>query len=189
MTVLDAAVVVLALVVLLGLLLLLGVVRRLRDHTERLHRLERGRPPVDTVPANLDIGNFTATSLRGESVSADWLVGGESVVAFLTYGCSACKVQLPALRDHAGTPGGKVLIVAALVPGEEPDPTALRAEVGDTPVIVEEQFGGPIQHGFRVDKYPTFYLVGADGAPKATAGSLRDLLRARTELQVGTTAS
>ncbi|MER7004837.1 hypothetical protein ABT297_17585 [Dactylosporangium sp. NPDC000555] len=188
MTVLDAAVVVLAIVVLLCLLLLLGIVRRLRDLTERLHRLERGRPPVDTVPANLDISDFTATSLRGEPVSADWLVGEESVVAFLTYGCSACKVQLPLLREHAETPGGKILIVAALVPGEEPEPAALRAEVGDAPVIVEEQFGGPIQYGFRVDKYPTFYLVGADGVPKATAGSLRDLLRARTAVQVGATA-
>ncbi|WP_165958787.1 hypothetical protein [Actinomadura sp. KC345] len=188
MTVLIAAVVILACLGLLILLVLLGVTRRLRDHTERLHRLERGRPLAGPSPADFDVGEFSATSLDGEPMSADWLVGEESVVAFLTYGCSACSLQLPALRRHTAETGGKVLIVAALVPGEEADPAALRAEVGDGAVIVEERFAGPIQRAFQVEEYPTFHLVGADGAPRALSAGLRDLLDAREDLPAGVPA-
>jgi hypothetical protein len=172
---LVVAVVLLTVLALLCLLLLLGLTRRLRSHAERIAELEKHRPA--DAAFDLRVGDFEVSDASGRQLTNNWLTGAETLVAFVTYGCPSCKSQLPALRDHAER-GGRVLAVAARIPGETPDLAGIREALGDAVVLVEEPFGGSAQVAFQVSAYPTFYRLNTEGRAVATAGGVRDVLRA-----------
>ncbi|MEU4197252.1 hypothetical protein AB0E69_35510 [Kribbella sp. NPDC026611] len=175
---LVAAVVLLTLLAFLCLLLLLGLTRRLRTHSERIAELEKHRHLRDSG-LELTIGEFEVTrSDDGEPLTRTWLVGAESLVAFVAYGCPSCKSQLPALRAYAER-GERVLAVVARVPGETPDPAGMHAALGDSVVLAEEPFGGAAQVAFQVAAYPTFYLVDEEGRAVAAGSGVREVLGAR----------
>ena len=88
-----AVVAVVGVVVVLNLLLTVGVVRRLREHTERLATLG-GSPGAATLAAGQRVGEFATTAIGGEPVACD-LLPGRALVGAFTSGCGACAERLP----------------------------------------------------------------------------------------------
>jgi cytochrome oxidase Cu insertion factor (SCO1/SenC/PrrC family) len=185
METLTAAVILLTILVVFGLVLVLGLVRRVRSLSDEVHQLGTAHPgAVESPLIGTTVADFEVTSVTGETLSHRWLSGADTVVAFVTYGCPSCKVHLATLREHAQQAGhaGRTLIVATRAPDEESELDALLAAVGDAPVVVEEEFSGPVQQVFRVERYPSFYAVDVRGVVRASNSSLSVLLaRLRSE--------
>src|SRR6266567_2160843 len=127
MVYLEAALALVVGLLLLNLLLSLGIVRRLRQQDARLVALESGRNrvrPGTNVPA------FSTTTIDGEPLTEGWFQERLSIVAFVSYGCSACHEQLPVLTEMLSRPesgGLKALVAIAALGDGDPEelPTSL----------------------------------------------------------------
>ena len=118
-TLLTALLMVVGAVAVLNLLLTVGVIRRLRQHTERLSHLSApgGAPEPVMLEAGAQVGEFAATTTDGEPVSRD-LLSGQTLVGVFAPSCSACREQLPNFISKAETfPGGRAQVLA-VVSGE-----------------------------------------------------------------------
>jgi thiol-disulfide isomerase/thioredoxin len=167
MLVLTAAVVLVGALCLLDLLLTLAVTRRLREHTTRLHRLERrgavddGAMATGNLPApGTPVGPFTATTVDGEPVSSDSLAD-HTVAVFLAPDCADCRGKVPELVSWAaGHERGHTLVV---VDGRGTDPADVVGPlVPVAMVVVVETFAPSPIEAFGVNAFPSFCVV-ADG--------------------------
>lgn len=157
---LIAAVVIVAVLCLLNLLLSTAVIRRLREQNERLARLDRLAQDQDP-DAGVEIGSpapaFETTASDGRTVTERDFGGG--VVAFVSFTCDACKVQLPHLERYvadAGLPASKVLVV---VVDDVPVPDEFPAGLARYATVVVERFGGTVGAPWRAHVFPTFYSL------------------------------
>jgi thiol-disulfide isomerase/thioredoxin len=158
-----------AILTLLNLLLTFGVIRRLREHSERLSRMAAGALPGDPViqPGSA-IGTFAAVTLDGEAVAHDRM-GGETLVGFFSPTCQPCKAMLPKFIEHARRfPGGRDAVLAVVV-GQEVV-VGQGTEVGDYVArlapharIVVESHDGAVATAFEVAGLPAMCLVDGDG--------------------------
>jgi thiol-disulfide isomerase/thioredoxin len=182
MAYLTAAVVVVGLLCLLDLLLTLGVIRRLREHTSKLAQLASGLsagfPEELGVPVGEAVAGFAATATGGGLVSRE-LLAGRTLVGFFAPGCGPCEEQLPGFVEYAQSlPGGPGQAVAVVVGGDGAQDTKGSEYVERLdPVaqVVVEAPGGPVQSAFRVNGYPTLYLVDIGGVVVAGGMSMRAL--------------
>ncbi|MEU4231457.1 hypothetical protein AB0F17_44790 [Nonomuraea sp. NPDC026600] len=72
----------------LNLVLMLGVIRRLRDHTQRLDGLyERTGSPATGLEAGEVVGEFETTTNEGETLSAASL-GERTLIGFFSPSCA-----------------------------------------------------------------------------------------------------
>src|SRR2546429_2115191 len=104
---------------LLDLVLTLGVVRRLRDHTERLTALSGVSRPAASSDSLLPVGSvpddFGVSTLDGSLVSRE-LLGAPALVAFFTPGCAPCRERVPEFVEYAsGVPVGRDRTLAGVV--------------------------------------------------------------------------
>lgn len=160
---------------LLNLVLTLGVIRRLREHTALLgrssHPAHAGDSP--TRPVDALVGDFTATTVEGATVSRATLAG-ETVVGFFSPGCEACDKLVPEFVGWAAAnvPGGRnhVLAVVEAFPGEEEHHVALLSEVAQ--VVVERPGAGRVIAAFGVTAFPALCVVDSDGRIVATGRGL-----------------
>jgi AhpC/TSA family len=163
---LVGAVVIVGVLALLNLLLTFGVIRRLREHTERLSRPAAGLPDL-MVGVGESPGSFTARTTEGEQVSLEALAGGEQLVGFFSPSCQPCKEVAPAFVARAAA-GGQTRALAVVVGGPE--------EVGDlvtwfapvARVVVEADVNGAVASAFRVNGFPALCLLDADGVVTAS---------------------
>ena len=173
MTVLTVAVVFVGVLCLLDLVLTLGVVRRLRDHSERLATLQA--PPDETaIAAQGDhITPFEASTVDGETISVADLAE-PTLVAFFSPDCPACVQQLPKFVDYAHTfPGGpaRTLIVITSRSGG----AKYHAELtGLGRIVTEPELTGDVQKAFSTRGYPAF-LVVVDGVVAQSSHAVADL--------------
>jgi hypothetical protein len=162
-----AVLVLLTLLVLLDLLLTFGVIRKLREHTERLDLIPRDESHSVGTPAPA----FSATTATGTTVSARLFDGG-GLAVFLAPDCPGCRSQLPDVRRKLAAAVAAavpvLLVVTRLHPerdlGEEAAETdeALAALDGRA-VVVHEPLDGALQSAFKVANFPAFFRIGADG--------------------------
>ncbi|GAA1964750.1 TlpA disulfide reductase family protein [Catenulispora subtropica] len=185
MSYLAAAVGLLTLLTLFNLILMLGVIRRLREHSERLGSLSGAGVPVPAgpmMPVGETVGAFTTATTDGETVSSE-LFDGETLVGFFSPGCQPCKVQLPRFAAHARSfPGGRDRVLAVVVvggPDEDPEPY-VKALAGVARVVVEPH-GGPLYDAFEVTGFPSVALVDSSGTVQATSARVGDLSAARPQ--------
>lgn len=174
MTLLSIAVALVAMLCLVDLVLTLGVVRRLRDHSERLALLQGYQADEETVckPGSA-VDPFTTTSTTGEAVSlAD--LAEPTLVGFFAPDCPSCEEKLPSFVSYARAfPGGKrrTLAVVAGEAGGVKYRTAL-AEVAAA-VVVERELG-PVQKAFGTSGFPAFAVV-VDGVVVQSTHDVADL--------------
>lgn len=164
---LVALLVVVGAVAVLNLLLTVGVIRRLREHTQRLSTL--GAAPVAAMlAAGQRVGAFAATTTDGEPVTRD-LLSGPTLVGVFTPGCGACEERLPDFLTRARDfPGGRAQVLA-VVAGEAGETTAYRDRLtGAARVVVEPPAGGPLATALEVSAFPAFGLLDADGVVVAS---------------------
>lgn len=160
---------------LLNMLLCLGVVRRLREQDERLAQLESGN---DHVRPGTLIPAFTILTTDGERLTERWFHDRVSLVAFMSYGCGACKEELTALAKLLAEPDSdklNVLVAFAWVGGAQRE--ELPARLLERVTLVEDSPNGALMAAFNVNAYPTFYVVEEDGKIAFSTTSVVDLTR------------
>jgi hypothetical protein len=158
---LVAAVVLVGLLCLLDLLLTVGVIRRLRQHTELLNKLQAGPggPMPDVMlPAGSAVGEFAATTTEGDPVSRE-LLAGRTLVGFFTPGCEPCKEKLPTFIEVApGISGGPEQVLAVVVASAE-EGAETAARLAEVARVVVEPYDGPVVKAFGASGFPAFGLL------------------------------
>jgi hypothetical protein len=160
MAVLIGAVVVVGALCLLDLLLTFGVIRRLREHTEMLARMQHGGTDVIGLPAGKAPESFTATDNEGVAVRGP---SGLSVVAFFSTTCSVCPKRAPAFTDYAREHLVGRHEVLAVVVGQATQSVPYLADLTEVARVCAEPPDGPIGRAFAVQGYPVFFALDAGG--------------------------
>jgi hypothetical protein len=152
------------------LLCLLGllVLGLLRSHAEILRRLESLSDP-GTLPAPKAVSARPAPPIAGVTPSNEarsytlQTGGGDTLLAFLSSGCSTCGPLLDALAAGGATVGDVRLIVVAKDPNEE-RPRRFRAAAARHHVVMSSR----AWREYDVPGSP--YFIHVDGATGAVAG-------------------
>ena len=170
MPVLISAVVLVGAVCALDLLLSIGVIRRLRVHTTLLDQLRDASATPDVMlPAGAPPGDFAATTVDGERLSAESL--GPTLVGFFMPHCGGCAEELPNFVRYARAavdgPHRPLAVVVAEDDGDE-EVAGYIAKLGAVARVVRETPAGPLASAFSVTGFPAFCLVGADRAVVAS---------------------
>lgn len=166
------------LVILLGLLtaanlfLTVGVIRRLREHTAQLAAVGDDVGQV-ALPAGSHVSNFAALSTDGHELNSAML-SEDTVVAFFSPQCPACKERLPHFTAYASKVEDEVRTVAVAV-GTSEATRALVGQLGTVTSVVVEPDRGPMQQAFGVSGYPAFLRV-RDGLVLASGYELGSVL-------------
>lgn len=147
MNFLLAAVTLLAVLCLGNLLLTFAVLRRLREHEQRLAGLGPAGPPAAEELVGRTMPRFTGTSTRGEPVSdtAGRLVG------FFSAACSSCHEQAAAFAGHPDA--GRVAFVV-LEPAPEADRAAILRALGDSPTVLVDPTSKAVAEQLGVRAFP-----------------------------------
>lgn len=146
----------------LNLVLTLGVIRRLREHTALLDRLQAGPGAgmPDQMPAGAEVGEFAATTTDGEPLSHE-LLAGQTLVGFFSPTCQPCKERLPEFLEVApDVPGGRQQVLAVAVGGEQECANLVADLAPVARVVVEPPSAeGPVSQAFKTSSYPTFGVL------------------------------
>lgn len=168
-----ALVAVVGVVAVLNLLLTVGVIRRLREHTERLSSLG-GPPGAAMLAAGQRVGEFATTTIDGEPVARD-LLSGRTLVGAFTPGCGACTERLPDFLARAKDfPGGPARVLA-IVAGDSAGAASYRDQLAEVARVVVEPPGGPLLTALKVSRFPAFGLLDAEGVVVASGWTLDHL--------------
>ena len=173
MTLLSVAVALVAVLCLVDLVLTLGVVRRLRDHSERLALLQGFGSDEDALrkPGGV-VDPFIATSTTGETVSLDDLAE-PALVGFFAPDCPSCEEKLPSFVSYARAfPGGKDRTFA-IIAGESGG-VKYRTALSEVAAVVVERELGPVQKAFGTSGFPAFAVV-VDGVLAQSTQDIADL--------------
>lgn len=159
--VLGALVLVVGVTAALNLVFTLAVVRRLREHEEKLSRASFAEAP--DVPDALATGErpdaFEATTVDGARVTERSLAGG--IVGAFSPGCGPCEEAMPKFIEAVRhRPKDEVLAVVADTDGA----AAIVEQLRPVARVVLEPPAGALQAAFRIPGFPTLYTFDADGA-------------------------
>lgn len=144
---------------LLNLALTVGLVKRVRDHGERLSAMTHPEP----VPM-LDIGErvaeFAVVTMDGEHLTRDRLKGG-TLVGFFDSQCEVCHDHMPGFIEAAAKlPGGREQALAVIREGE--DVAEMATPLARVARVVLERKRGPVARAFRLRATPAFCRLGED---------------------------
>jgi hypothetical protein len=147
---------------LLNLLLTVAVIRRLRQHGERLAAYVLPAsvdPPGPAIGAS--IGDFSAVTTDGSVLSRAEVAG--ATIGFFTPDCEPCQRLVPRFVAHAAaTPDERDRTVAVVVGRAVDCEPTVRALTPVARVVVEEAGIGPLQAAFGVGGFPLVVRVAAD---------------------------
>jgi thiol-disulfide isomerase/thioredoxin len=173
----DAMVAAVGVLCLLNLVLMLGIVRRLREHEEKLARPVPAADASDelTIPLGSRPAEFATVDVDGARVGTDTLRGGVTLVGFFATDCEGCLTVIPMFTEYAATlAGGRDRVVAVVAGGGEKaeEYTALLA--GAARVVVEPA-KGTVASAFAVRAYPTVGLLDEAGVLYFSGRSPKEL--------------
>jgi hypothetical protein len=165
----TAAVVALAVAVLLLSVLVAGLLRSHAEILKSLHDLgagleldrEGGPTPVsiDRRPETQVPGELSGTTLDGEIVATS-LVGQETLIAFLSSGCTTCQEFWTSFaRGRPPVPGDARLFVVTKGLGEESESALREREPAEVPLLMSDD----AWDDFAVPGSPYFAYVDATG--------------------------
>lgn len=170
-----------------GLLLavvILFVVALLRSHAEILRRLgaiEDGRRAG--APASVPMATTLAYDLGGETLTGDGVKvalgagssSSQTLLAFLSSGCTSCGPLWAAMRDGARVPAGVRLVV--VTKGRDQESVSRLDELAPTGHTLV--MSSAAWHEYEVPATPHFVLVDGDSgaiAGRGSAGSWEQLV-------------
>lgn len=160
----------------INLLLTAGVIRRLREHTDRLGELAGVPPMVSMQPADGRIGRFAARSSRNRAVTSETLSGAVLVGAFAE-GCPMCQEALPGFVDLARRiPGGPEQVMALLV-GRSAGMARERRRLEPVAQVVEEEVQAAVSNALGVQGFPAIGVINADTGAVLVAGTRVDQVK------------
>ncbi|ETA71076.1 TlpA family protein disulfide reductase [Actinospica robiniae] len=158
----------------LNLVLVLGVIRRLREHADRISRLSP-EPPNPMLAVTERTDPFDAVTVEGDHVSRAAL-SGLTLVGVFSPSCPACEERLPRFLDFARSfPGGRDQTIAIVVgePDEAADQVAVLSPIAR---VVVEDMEGSITKALKVRGFPAFGILD-DSGTMVSAGTNTDWLR------------
>jgi hypothetical protein len=161
-------------VCLLDLVLTLGVIRRLREHADRIARLSPEAPNA-MLPVGERADPFDAATVEGGRVTRDAL-SGLTLVGVFSPNCPACAERLPQFLDVAGSHTGGRDRVLAVVVGEESEAGDQVAALSPVARVVIETMEGSITKALKIRGFPAFGILDASGTV-VTAGTNTDRLK------------
>ncbi|MBE1492616.1 thioredoxin domain-containing protein [Plantactinospora soyae] len=165
MMILVAVVIVCVAVTLLNLVLMLGVIRRLRDHSERLVALAETAPkPELMIGPGRRPAPFAVETIDGHRISeADLARGG--LVGFFSTTCSACGEWLPRFVEAArALPAGRQGALAVVSGETEADRAEMVAQLREVAlVVIERGRKEPLHDAFRITGYPAMGRLDENG--------------------------
>ncbi|WP_193319050.1 TlpA family protein disulfide reductase [Nonomuraea phyllanthi] len=163
-----AAVVVLAVLCVLNVVLALGIIRRLREHAERISELyERPDGPSPSVRPGETVAEFEAGAELPE----------RTLVGFFSPSCAPCKALAPKFAELAATmPREQVVAVISALPDEADEMRALLGPVAR--VVADGPGGGPLAGAFKVTAFPQVFLVDGSRTVLAAGHDLDGVLAA-----------
>jgi thiol-disulfide isomerase/thioredoxin len=154
---LVTAVVILAVLVLVDLVLTFGVIKRLREHAQLLAAGPGGMPSM-RQPGEL-VGDFTATSVDGESVSRQF--DAPTAVAFFSRHCPACAKRLPEFVAYAQDLPADCARPLVILIGDDTD--ELVTTLREVSRVIIEPVNGPVSKAFGVKATPSLCMVSPSG--------------------------
>jgi thiol-disulfide isomerase/thioredoxin len=178
MSYVQVAFTVVGVVCLVNLMLTLAMIRRVRQHGEKLAVGPMFRGESMTLQAGSRVPGFSVTAASGERRTLADLTGSRSLVGFFAPGCPPCHGQLPEFSDLARTIHGGPTQVLAVITGEGEVAADFAADLADVATVVTELPNGPAATAFSARGRPCFYLVGADGRIEASGRTVRRLTSA-----------
>jgi thiol-disulfide isomerase/thioredoxin len=160
----------------LNLLLTYGVMRRLRDHEERIVRVAAARnDDVVTLQPGTRVPTFTATTTDGTELTDHSFGSDIALVGFFSPDCQPCREQLPRFATvGARLDPSRVLCV---VSGDRATGTDLEAFVEPmrgAGLVVVEGANGSLAAAFGVRAMPTILKI-EDGVVSASGHSVESL--------------
>ncbi|HEX4815094.1 MAG TPA: hypothetical protein VFV66_20315 [Nonomuraea sp.] len=162
---------VLLLLLLVDLLLTVGVIRRLREHTQKLAELEAGMSGRQTLSGprtGSPVPEFPATPAAGGGVvSPEGLRSGITYLAFYSAGCGACEDDLLPWGEHLRATAGSGAAAFAVVEVPDDEGGSVLADrlsevMSGMGGVVREGIRGPLQAAFDISAFPS-YVVVEDG--------------------------
>lgn len=161
---LISAVAVLALLVVIQLLFTLAILRRLRNHGERLARIEALDGGPEPAAPGETIGAFTAPALTGAMISDADLRGSASTVGFFSPSCGPCVEQLPSFEERARTHRSLAFVI------DEGEPSRHLAErLAEVATVAVVSADSPATQAFTVYGYPVIFEIDAEARVIASA--------------------
>jgi len=154
------AIVLLGLLSLLNLLLTYGVVRRLREHEQRLGSTGAGGEPVPQLAPGSRLPEFTAVATDGREITAGSLGTGVAFLGVFATKCRPCHEQLPRfLEAVSALDRDRVLVV---INDDGDDREALAALVSRAEAVarvVVAPTPNPLAAAIGVDTFPTMLML------------------------------
>ncbi|HEX8632071.1 MAG TPA: redoxin domain-containing protein [Catenuloplanes sp.] len=175
MTLLAAFIVVLIVLVVLDLALTAAVIRKLRQHDERLAG-EAFDPRPAVVPGTR-LPAFTVVTTAGAGLSEAALRGRTTVLVFISTTCASCTANLPALREYLTDATRTGLQAWAVVAGAPDAVATMVSELPPEVEVINEGVGGPLHGSVRLQAYPGFVVVAPDGTVERVASTMDGLPR------------
>lgn len=140
----------------LNLVLTIGVIRRLREHEERLSKAP-GRGGPDVLPVGATVAPFSALTIDGEPASRE-TIRTPALVGLLSATCESCHEQLPAFLEAAeGMPGRDHVLAVVVGVGDDPDGVVPRLRA--VARVVMEEPDGHVAAAFGAHMFPVSYLL------------------------------
>ena len=167
MTILVAALVLVAAVSLLNLVLVLAMARRLRQYADLFDGLRPADVGGSTKPAGSVVAPFTAVSVDGTQIDERWFVA-PTLVAFLSPGCRPCAELLPSVV--AATTRWRTL--AVIEPGDEAAEQEYVSVLADAATVLTGEQARAAAAAFGVRGYPAVCVVDANRVVSATGTHL-----------------
>ncbi|TWP51200.1 hypothetical protein FKR81_16410 [Lentzea tibetensis] len=154
-----AACALLGALVLLNLALTFGVIRRLREHEEKLAGGGQVVRPRLVIETGESAGDFSSTDVDGITLARKDL--GPGLVSFFTPSCTACEERLPVfVREAAREPRERVVVV---VVGGESETADLVRQLTPVARVFVEAVNGPLSKAFQVTGFPAAVRVDGNG--------------------------
>jgi thiol-disulfide isomerase/thioredoxin len=163
----SAPVAVLGVLTLLNLLIVLLLARRMREQAMR--RAVPGQPRW-LVPGS-KVSAFEATTVGGEKVTLDHLLGRPVLAGFFSVTCEPCQEQLPIFAQHAVAVGDRESVLAVIIGQGAAVPEYLRTLDGAA-LVVREEPRGPVAAAFSASALPGIYRLDPAGIVVASGPSV-----------------
>lgn len=165
----NAAQLALWLIVLLNLLLTFALIRRVAG--------SGGHPSIGGLSGGVPAPDFQAeTPDGGQLFRRDLGDQTPLVLGFFSPSCDACEMQMPdfaAFVDRAHASGVRTL---AVLDGDAEESQRLRAALpGDTTSLLAPRRANPMLNDYRVEAYPSYTVIRADGTVDGTYGRVAEL--------------
>ncbi|HEY4691675.1 MAG TPA: peroxiredoxin family protein [Anaerolineae bacterium] len=165
-TILVLSSILLWVMVLLNLLLTLGLARRMRVTFPRMGSLKVGQRAPD----------FTAQTLKGETVTLATYAGRAVAFVFVSPDCKPCREELPrlaGLRPKAEQFGVELLLVSDA--DEDKTLSFVEGTVDGLPVLVAPRERNPFFSDYKAMGTPSYCLIDAHGKVRVAGVGVSEL--------------